>query len=626
MKTLRLVALSFCLVATLLVSPLILKPANAAPTKVNCSEGGYISIENKAIVPSEDEEDDQCYGSVSIPSGVLTIPDFAFESTEVTTVNIPTSVSSIGNAAFADADILQNINVAEPNSSYTSAGGVLFNNDKTSLIAFPSGKRVETYTVPAGVTSIRNYAFSGNKSYGIILPTSVSDIEAGAFRTGGLLEAITVTEPNASYTSVSGALFNNDETTIVAYPVSKSGASYFVPSGVTAIEDFAFSVQRTIQYLSIPSTVTSIGISAFEYSYLGSVNFDSESELEIISEGAFEGSSLDLIEIPNGVKTIGSRAFAGTSLATIEIPSGLQSIGARAFYGMGNLERITVVEPNSNYSSVEGVLFDDSMSTLITYPYERSRAYYTIPSGVASIAEGAFYAGSIWSTKTRLQVLTIPSSVTSIGKEAFARNESLDEITFEPNSGLETIGNEAFSGTSIPTISIPASVSAIGGYAFSDSNNLKSVRFAAGSQLKSIGQNAFSYTEITTITIPKSVTSIGREVFQSNDNLKSVKFEAGSQLKSIGENAFSYSLIPAITIPASVTSIGKEAFQQMNRYDDFSVYFLGNAPATTGNLSDIGAPAYIRSGAKGFSKFGSTWKGLTVEKTPTTAILNQSIS
>jgi hypothetical protein len=66
----------------------------------------------------------------------------------------------------------------------------------------------------------------------------------------------------------------------------------------------------------------------------------------------------------------------------------------------------------------------------------------------------------------------------------------------------------------------------------------------------------------------------------------------------------------------------------MNATDAFSIYFLGNAPATTGNLVEYPdeVTAYIKSGSKGFSKFGSLWKGLTVEKTPTTAIVKPSIS
>ena len=630
MKTLRLVALSFCLVATLLVSPLILKSANAATTKVNCSAGGYVSIVNKSVIPSVDESGSiqDCMGTVTIPSGVLSIPDFAFNFTNVTSVNIPASVTTIGNAAFVGADKLASINVTEPNAIYTSASGILFNNDKTSLISYPSGKRVETYTVPAGVTSIKNYAFFGNQSYGIILPTSVSDIEAGAFRASGLLETINVTEPNASLTSINGVLFNNDESSLIAYPSAKTGASYAVQDDVTVIEDFAFRGQANLRDVSIPPTVTAIGISAFADNLIESITFDGDSALVSIAEEAFENAQwLKRFEIPESVKTIGSRAFKDTDLATVVIAAGLESIGTDAFVEMEHLESITVIEPNSNYSSLDGVLFDDSFSELITYPVERGRAYYTIPSGVISISTNAFSSEPhYWSTKTQLQFLTIPSSLISIADYSFARNKSLEEVIFESNSELTRIGDHAFVSSSINDLEIPASVTSIGRDAFHNTESLEQVKFAPGSQLKSIGDGAFSYSAISAIAIPRSVTSIGGGALSANDNLETVKFEAGSQLKSIGVGAFSFSSIPAITIPASVTSIGKEAFEQMNSNDDYSVYFLGNAPATTGNLSDINAPAYIRSGAKGFSKFGSLWKGLTVEKTPTTAIVKPSVT
>lgn len=634
MRRVRSSLLSVCLVLTFLVTPRGLEPAHATPTKVNCSKGGYVSIENNAVLPVYDASGfarDICSGSLTLPTGVTSIPDFVFDGSGVENVTIPTSVISIGNAAFAGAGYLVGINVAEPNATYTSTSGILFNNDKTTLIAYPSGKRVETYTVPASVQSIRNYAFYNNQFYSIVIPTSVSSIELGAFRTNENLQTITVTEPNESYTSIGGVLFNDTEATLVAYPHSKSAYSYSIPDGVMEIGDFAFYGQRHLSDISIPPTVTSIGDFAFYEAWeVEYVNLDAEGELTSIGDSAFEGAQwLKSMQIPDSVKTIGSRAFVQTDLVSIDIPAGLESIGSDAFEDMGFLERITVNESNSNYESLDGVLFDESISTLIAYPVERGRAYYTIPLGVTSISTTAFSAQPhYWSTKTHLQFLTIASSVTSIENWAFARNDSLEEVIFEPGSQLETIGDEAFSGSSLSSITIPAAVTSIGKYAFYSNENLIRVKFGSGSQLNSIAESAFAYTGITTITIPKNLTSMGKSAFYGNGQLKTIKFETGSQLKSIGDGALAFCQISAITIPASVTSIGKEAFEQMNSSNAFSVYFLGNAPTTTGNLVDYpdGLPAYIKSGSKGFSKIGSAWKGLTVTKTPTAAIVKPSIS
>ena len=620
MRPVRRFSLVLSLGVAFLVSTWISQPANAVTT-VNCSTGGSITIANNAVVAPVDYGA-QCSGSVTIPAGVLLIPNFAFTYTDATTVNVPASVTSIGNAAFAGATSLLNINVTEPNATYTSSGGVLFNNDRTYLIAYPSEKRVETYTVPAGVTTIGDYAFASNNFYSLVLPTSVSNIGPGAFRNSALLEVITVTEPNANFSSSDGVLFNNDETILSAYPTAKTDVSYSVPGGITAIEDFAFYRQKALTYLSVSSTVRSIGLSAFsEANDLRSVTLGSDSELESISEAAFaDAQVLSSMEIPNAVKIIGSNAFRFTDLTTIVVPTGLESIGVGAFSSMYYLQSITVDESNSNYTSLDGVLFDDSMSTLITYPLARGRNYYTIPSGVVSIAEKAFSEMIYdYSATTRLGFLTISSSVTTIGDYAFDSNEYLSTVIFESDSDLITIGASAFEGTAISTITIPASVTSIGSSAFNYADDLESVTFESGSQLETIGANAFESTAISTITIPASVTSIGSSAFKYADELKSVKFASGSRLVTIGSQAFYESSITTITIPSTVKSIGNESFSRMNlciNDEECSKTTIRFAPSielsTIGNrvfsetpLSTFTVPASVTSIGSG--AFAETW-------------------
>ncbi|MBQ3494715.1 MAG: leucine-rich repeat domain-containing protein, partial [Clostridia bacterium] len=118
-----------------------------------------------------------------------------------------------------------------------------------------------------------------------------------------------------------------------------------------------------------------------------------------------------------------------------------------------------------------------------------------IPKSVSSIEDLIFYG-------TSLSEIYIPSSVTSIGNEAFCTCSSLTTIIIP--SSVTSIGDNAFSScSSLTTITIPSSVTSIGG-------------------------NAFSYTGLTTITIPSSVTSIGRYAFSGCTNLTSVKFEETS--------------------------------------------------------------------------------------------------
>ena len=82
------------------------------------------------------------------PDGLLSIGPSAFESCgELTVVSIPSSVNSIGTATFAACNKLTAINVAEANANYSSSDGVLYNEDKSTLIQYPAGKASSPYTV-----------------------------------------------------------------------------------------------------------------------------------------------------------------------------------------------------------------------------------------------------------------------------------------------------------------------------------------------------------------------------------------------------------------------------------------------------------------------------------------------
>jgi hypothetical protein len=126
------------------------------------------------------------------------------------------------------------------NAVYSSASGVLFNKAKTMLIQYPGGKS-GSYTIPATVTTIGNLAFSRcNALASVIIPASVTSIGTQAFYRCNGLNAITVNTSNTVYSSVSGILFDNSQTTLIQYPGGKSG-SYTMPASVTTIGDWAFS-------------------------------------------------------------------------------------------------------------------------------------------------------------------------------------------------------------------------------------------------------------------------------------------------------------------------------------------------------------------------------------------------
>ncbi|MDO4306690.1 MAG: leucine-rich repeat protein, partial [Eubacteriales bacterium] len=207
----------------------------------------------------------------------------------------------------------------------------------------------------------------------------------------------------------------------------------------------------SLRSVTIPSSVTSIGESAFEYcSSLRSVTIPSS--VTSIESRVFENcSSLSSVTIPSSVTSIGANAFSNcSSLNSVTIPSSVTSIRDGAFSGCSSLSSVTI--PSSvtwigaavfaNCSSLSSVTIPSSVTSIEFYAFVNcsSLSSVTIPSSVTSIVWSAFEGCS------SLSSITIPSSVTSIGYEAFEGCSSLSSITIL--SSVTSIEDDVFSDCS----------------------------------------------------------------------------------------------------------------------------------------------------------------------------------
>lgn len=174
---------------------------------------------------------------------------------------------------------------------------------------------------------------------------------------------------------------------------------------------------------------------------------------------------------------------------------------------------------------------------------------------VTQIGNGAF------ANQTGITKVYVPSTVETIGANAFENCTQMQYIEFDEGSQLTTIGNSAFSGSGLWNIVFPSTVNNIGFNAFQNCQTLMAVEFKQGCLLDAIGNATFSgCANLLAITIPASVKTIGANAFENCNFATRCDFMQGSQLETIGNSAFANTKIQNFAIPTGVTYIGSNAF------------------------------------------------------------------
>ncbi len=492
--------------------------------------GGYIIQKGKDLSTNA-VAGSLAYGKIDIKTASVpnnNIYEFAFDSCAgITSVIIPSNVTSIGKSAFEDCSSLKSVSF-ETDSQLTSIG----------YWAFIGCSTLTSIIIPSSITSIGETAFGNCDKMGTITfnwnEEQLSKLTLGnnLFINRTSSQKINFHIPwgtkdqyNAKFTQdILGTNVTANWIDDIQWSITDDG--FISPANKDLIKGD----------VTIPNTVggkvvTGIANSAFDScTSLTSVNFDNDSQLTSIGYMAFNGcGSLKNITIPKSVTSFGALAFSKCALTSINIPSSVTSIGEAAFADCP-LTSIKFTD-NDTYKRVStkskdgeeiGAYVISKSQDLSTSTVAGCLAYGKInielPDGKTSIIDNAFD----WCSA--LTSINIPSSVTSIGDTAFSRCSSLKSVNFAEGSKLYSIGEEAFYDcTSLTSINIPNSVNSIGSQAFNGCGSLKSVNFAEGSKLNSIGDEAFqNCSSLTSITIPSSVTSIGGRAFEDCYNLSDV--------------------------------------------------------------------------------------------------------
>ena len=354
-----------------------------------------------------------------------------------------------------------------------------------------------------------------------------------------------------------------------------SAAQTIVISGEGPMKEYLENAPEWDKYCDearkviIGKDVTSVGAGAFLwFSCLEEVELGEK--VEFVGDAAFSNCScLRTVNFPSGLKYVGAAAFNNALLHSdsgFTFPEGMLYIGGEGFRSAFKENAVTIPaslsyieegafantfvsafnvdEANPSYTSVDGVLYNKDVTTLINYPADKQEAKYEIPGTVTAILQEA-----ITVTNT-LENVVIPASVTNIEEGSIFWNYGLKTIDVdEANSSFKSVDGVLFSKDGKRLISyplasdrteytVPEGTERICNYSMSQANNLTELHIGQG--VKEIGGlGCYFCQNLKKLGLPGSIESIEDEAFMFCDALTEINYTGTSadwQNVSIGED------------------------------------------------------------------------------------------
>ena len=318
-----------------------------------------------------------------------------------------------------------------------------------------------------------------------------------------------------------------------------------MPDSLLVIGSDAFGKNKGIKVIGLPSSLETIGDSAFRYcDGLTEVTVPDNLSAQIGSSMFAYCTGLTEVTIPDNLKEqLGPYMFAYcTSLTEVRIPDNLKvQLGPytfayctgltelvlpsdftgfrNSFYGCTNVEKITYRASGNGImadrdSSSSGASEIYMYSNMPEYDVRNSLKEIVFEEGITRIA--GYLCGDVnRSTEScaKLERVVFPSTVTEIGKSSFYKCTALYDYTLP--IGLTEIGRWAFYNCEGPeTLELPESLITIDEYAFYGNKGITAISLP--STLKTIGVYTFGGCEgIATLTIPNQIESVGNRAFQN---------------------------------------------------------------------------------------------------------------
>lgn len=492
-----------------------------------------------------------------------------------------------------------------------------------------------TYTV----TGINDYVFENCAGItSVSIPSSIVDIGWFAFNGTAFYDDPSNWVDNALYVDncllsvkpeLTGETYEIAEGTRVigaaALAYCSSLTSVTIPSGVISIGGGAFADCFSLSSVTIPSSVMYISSDAFRKTALYN---DASNWVDnvLYVDNCLIDATQDLsgaYDITEGTRVIAESAFLGcTNLTSVTVPSSVVNIGPKAFASTDNLTDIQVESGNPAYLSENGILYNADQTVLLRYPEGKKDRTLTIPANLRCFGFSAVDSNSYLNTiewnavnftdfsynifpewpyvstlvigegvehipaylcnkfSSSLRSLTIPSTVTSVGQDAFAgcgnftvyknyslqylpesfieNSPNLEELVY-PAIGFAYLGTDQLVSTKLKSLIVHTP--------FTDSSIYdRLIKFL------SIQQNTLTYLDIENLTANRN------QYVPDNNFLDFVLLETAklpNGFTRIGYRAFeNCRMLQEFTIPASVTEIDDSAFDNCRSLN--AVHFGGS--------------------------------------------------